>query len=196
MISQQNFQISKTAIEGVFIGQIQPKSDERGCFERLYCADEYLHLFGRNIVVKQINRSMSRIRGTVRGLHFQWPPMAETKIVSCPKGSLFDVAVDLRSRSPTYLQYVSAELSEDNKRFLVIPEGFAHGFQTLVPDTEILYLVSQYFSPSHDDGINPTDPAVGIKWPLAISLRSDKDAIRETIGERGFAGIKLTSQSF
>ena len=116
-------------------------------------------------------------------------PFAETKIVSCLKGSLFDVAVDLRSNSPTYLKYFSIVLKPDLNNFLIIPEGFAHGFQTLLPSTEIRYLVTENYSQPHDDGINPLDPAVNVEWPLAISLRSKKDTIRPFLSDRDFSGI-------
>ena len=186
-----NFIIKETSIEGLKVGQIQSKLDERGYFERVYCYKEYEELSGRSFQIKQINRSMSKIKGTTRGLHFQWPPFAETKIVSCPSGRLFDVAVDLRVDSPTYLKYYSVELTGDNKKFLIIPEGFGHGFQTLEPNTEILYLVTEEFSLQHDDGINPVDPAIGVEWPLSITLRSEKDTNRKYISDRNFKGVQL-----
>ena len=111
---------------------------------------------------------MSKFKGTVRGCHFQYPPFSEIKIVSCLKGRIFDVAVDLRKGSETYLEYFSCELSSANKKFLLIPEGFGHGFQTLDPNTEILYLVTEQFSAENDDGINPFDPEVLINWPLNV----------------------------
>ena len=186
-----NFEFSNTSIEGVHLGQFRSKIDERGYFERIYCLREYEMLCGRLLNIKQVNRSMSKVKGTTRGLHFQWPPRAETKIVSCGAGRLFDVAVDLRIDSPTYLQYFSAELTAENKQFLIIPEGFGHGFQTLEPNTEILYLVTEEFSMEHDDGINPVDPAVGVKWPLEITLLSKKDTDRKYINSRDFNGINL-----
>ncbi|MBO6775845.1 MAG: dTDP-4-dehydrorhamnose 3,5-epimerase family protein [Marinibacterium sp.] len=189
-----NFLINNTPIEGVKLGQIQSKADERGYFERVYCWKEYEELAGCSLQIKQINRSMSKVRGTTRGLHFQWPPRAETKIVSCAAGSLFDVAVDLRVGSLTYLQYFAAELTAENKQFLIIPEGFGHGFQTLEPNTEILYLVTEEFSVQHDDGINPDDPAVGVKWPLEIALRSQKDTERKYIADRAFKGIDVAQR--
>jgi len=187
-----NFLINNTPIEGVKLGQIESKVDDRGYFERVYCRKEYEELVGSPLEIKQINRSMSKVKGTTRGLHFQWPPCAETKIVSCAAGSLFDVAVDLRAGSPTYLQYFSAELTAVNKKFLIIPEGFGHGFQTLEPNTEILYLVTEAYSARHDDGINPIDPVVGVEWPLEIALRSVKDTDRKYISDRDFFGINIT----
>jgi dTDP-4-dehydrorhamnose 3,5-epimerase len=134
---------------------------------------------------------MSVFGGTTRGLHFQWPPYSETKIVSCAIGRLFDVAVDLRKGSRTYLEHYTAELTAENKQFLVIPEGFAHGFQTLEPGTEILYLVTQDYSLEHDDGINPKDPLLAINWPLSISSISPKDEFRDYIVDRSFSGVHI-----
>jgi dTDP-4-dehydrorhamnose 3,5-epimerase len=188
----QNFEIYKTPLDGLRLGQIISKADARGYFERVYCLAEYQSLLNRDARISQINRSMSKIQGTVRGLHFQWPPYAETKIISCPKGRLYDVALDLRVGSETYLQHYAVELSSENKLFLVIPEGFAHGFQTLDRDTEILYLVTEQYSLEHDDGINPLDPQVAIEWPIEVTLRSEKDTNRPFISQRGFNGIKLT----
>jgi dTDP-4-dehydrorhamnose 3,5-epimerase len=188
-----NFVINNTPIEGIKIGEIKSRADERGYFERVYCKNEYQGLLGTEVKIKQINRSMSKIKGTTRGLHFQWPPFAETKVVSCPAGRLFDVAVDLRRGSSTYLRYFSAELTAQNKKFLIIPEGFAHGFQTLEPNTEILYLVTEEFSMKHDDGLNPLDPAVAVQWPLEIALQSQKDTKRKNIIDRDFNGIDVNS---
>jgi dTDP-4-dehydrorhamnose 3,5-epimerase len=191
----RNFDVEETPLDGVFVGRILSKQDARGYFERVYCEDEYEGLIGRPLSIRQINRSMSREVGTLRGCHFQWPPMAETKIVSCPSGRLYDVAVDLRAGSPTYLKYFGIELSSKNKKFMVIPEGFGHGFQTLEPNTEILYLVTQKFSLPHDDGINPLDPAVGIHWPIPVTVRSEKDANRKFLDDRNFNGISDTTKS-
>lgn len=187
----QNFEIQKTPLDGVSLGRLLSKADDRGYFERVYCLEEIQTLLKKDAKISQINRSMSKIKGTVRGLHFQWPPYAETKIVSCPKGRLYDVAVDLRVGSKTYLQHYAAELTSENKKFLVIPEGFAHGFQTLEPNTEILYLVTEKYSAEHDDGINPIDPQVAIDWPIEVALRSEKDTNRKFISDRNFSGIEL-----
>lgn len=196
LLEMENFKFESTPLQGLFVGRILSKADERGYFERVFCLDEVGNALGRSYDIKQINRSLSKITGTTRGLHFQWPPFSETKIVSCPSGKLFDVAVDIRSDSPTYMSHFSRVLSSDNKEFLVIPEGFAHGFQTLVPNTEILYLVTQKFSLPHDDGLNPLDPLLSIDWPLPISIRSPKDTKRPFVDSRSFSGIdshKLTT---
>jgi dTDP-4-dehydrorhamnose 3,5-epimerase len=184
-----NFKFENTPLKDLFVGSILSKADERGYFERVFCLDEIGTALGRYYNIKQINRSMSKITGTTRGLHFQFPPFSETKIVSCPSGKLFDVAVDIRSDSPTFMRYFSRVLSSSNKDFLVIPEGFAHGFQTLVPNTEILYLVTKEFSPPHDNGLNPLDPSLSIDWPLPISIMSPKDTNRPFIDSRDFTGI-------
>lgn len=191
----KNFELEPTTLREVLKGRILSKVDDRGYFERLFCVSEYQSMIGRRLDLVQINRSMSKLPGTTRGLHFQWPPFAETKIVSCPRGRLMDVAVDVRKDSDTYLQSVSVELSAENKAFLVIPEGFAHGFQTLEPNTEILYLVTCEFSASHDDGINPIDPAVGIDWPLDIAITSHKDRTRKFINDREFYGVDLNANT-
>jgi len=188
-----DFYFDNTHIEGLVQGCLKPKGDKRGYFERVCCVKEFCNYLGRDLRIKQINRSMSSLKGTTRGLHFQWPPMAEVKIVSCPTGRLFDVALDLRMGSPTYLQHYCVELDSREKNFLIIPEGFAHGFQTLEDYTEIMYLVSQEFSIEHDDGINPTDPSVSIQWPLDISCRSPKDTHRKFLIDRDFSGINLSS---
>lgn len=185
-----NFAILPTKIDGLYVGEIKPKGDKRGYFERVFCVQEYAKFIKRELNILQINRSLSETKGTVRGLHFQWPPYQETKIVSCPRGRLYDVAVDVREGSPTYLQVFGVELSSDNKKFLVIPEGFAHGFQTLTANTEIMYLVSQVYSAEHDDGLNPMDPDLSIQWPIKVTVRSEKDTSRPFLKNRDFSGVK------
>ena len=186
-----NFVIKNTPIPDLMQGEIISKKDERGYFERLYCLEEFKEncKLKKNII--QINRSCSKIKGTIRGCHFQLNPFAETKIVSCCNGSLFDVGIDLRKGSATYLQYFSQILTAKNKKFLLIPEGFAHGFQTLEENTEILYLVTEKYSFKHDNGINPFDPAININWPLPCTILSDKDTKRKFIKDRNFNGIEL-----
>ena len=186
-----NFKISKTKIKDVLLGEIISKNDERGYFERVYCFDEFKNLLNIKKNLIQINRSMSKIQGTIRGFHFQWPPYQESRIVSCPKGKIFDVAVDLRKGSQTYLDYVSYELSETNKKFLLIPEGFGHGFQTLEPYSETLYLVTGKYSFEHEDGISPFEPKVKINWPLECEVLSEKDKNRKYLKDRDFSGILL-----
>ena len=186
-----SFIINKTPIKDLMQGEIISNKDERGYFERVFCFDEFKEICNLKKNIIQINRSLSKIKGTIRGCHFQMHPYAETKIVSCCNGSLFDVGIDLRKGSDTYLKYFSQILTSENKKFLVIPEGFAHGFQTLKENTEILYLVTEKFSVAHDNGINPFDPAIDIKWPIPCTIRSEKDTKRKFIKDRNFLGIDL-----
>lgn len=186
-----NFVINKTPIKDLMQGEIISKKDGRGYFERVFCFEELKESCKLKKNIIQINRSLSKIKGTIRGCHFQFHPYAETKVVSCCKGSLFDVGIDLRKGSETYLQYFSQILTSENKKFLVIPEGFAHGFQTLKKNTEILYLVTEKFSLEHDNGINPFDPAININWPIPCTIRSEKDTKRKFIKDRNFKGIEL-----
>lgn len=152
----------------------KPLLDSRGYFERFFCEEELADLLeGRSIV--QINHSMTAVAGTVRGMHFQTAPHVEMKIVACVRGAVFDVAVDIRQESPTYLQWHAVELTEDNHRTLVIPEGFAHGFQALSERSELIYLCTAAYAPEADSGLSPVDPAISIDWPLPIALMSDKD---------------------
>jgi dTDP-4-dehydrorhamnose 3,5-epimerase len=152
----------------------KPVGDHRGFLQRMFCASELESVFhGKSIA--QINHTLTVKQGTVRGMHFQKAPHAETKIVSCLKGAVFDVAVDLRRNSPTFLKWHGEILSADNHRTFVIPEGFAHGFQTMMDDCEMLYLHSVAYHPQSDSGVNPRDPALAINWPLAIAQISDKD---------------------
>lgn len=148
--------------------------DERGFFARLFCSQEFqenhLHTHWA-----QINNSLTSVKGTVRGLHFQRPPSAEVKLVRCIRGSIFDVAVDLREGSTTYGQWRSVELSADNRKMLYIPAGFAHGFQSLADDSEIIYFNSAPYSPGVEGGLNCTDRAVSISWPLPVRGLSERD---------------------
>ena len=166
--------ISSTALPGVFVIDLEPIGDDRGYFARFWCFRE-LEKQGLAFSVAQINTSYSAAAGTVRGLHYQHAPHAEAKIVACTSGRVFDVAVDARPDSPTYLQWFGTELSARNNRLLYVPEGFAHGYQTLEEDTRLLYLVSRYYAPEAEDGIRHDDPAVGIDWPHEVTALSRKD---------------------
>lgn len=143
--------------------------------------------------VNGANHSVTRRRGSVRGLHFQYPPHGEVKLVSCLRGEVFDLAVDLRRHSPTYLKWHAELLSNSNRRSLLIPRGFAHGFQTLSDDCELLYLHSAPYAPGADGGLNPADPALGIPWPLPLADISERDASRAMIGT-GFTGLQEDPQ--
>ncbi len=162
---------------------------------RLFCARELGELndldgVGLQKPLAQINHSITRKKGAVRGLHFQFPPHAETKIVMCLRGRAFDVAVDLRPDSPTFLAWHGVELAPENRNAYCIPEGFAHGFQTLEEDTELLYLHTEYYSQAAESALNIADPRLGIDWPLGITEISERDRSHAFIGP-DFAGISL-----
>lgn len=168
------FNFTKTSLEGVFIVEPKPIHDERGYFERYFCAQDFKEI-GILKPITQINHSKTIGKGSVRGIHYQTPPFCETKIVRCLKGVIYDIAVDLRTDSPTFLQYFSTELSEKNGKYLVIPDGFGHAFQTLNDEAEILYLTTEPFNPQADSSLNPLDPTINIQWKLKIGNISQKD---------------------
>jgi dTDP-4-dehydrorhamnose 3,5-epimerase len=163
-----------TALRGATIIDLDRHEDERGFFAREFCQDEF-KAHGLNPVIAQSSLAYNRTAGTMRGMHFQYPPAAETKLVRCVRGALLDVIVDLRPESPTYLQHVAVELTEDNWRALYVPERFAHGYQTLRDDTVASYHISAFYTPAAGDGLRHDDPALGLAWPLPISVISDKD---------------------
>lgn len=165
----------KTEIDGLFILEPTVHGDSRGWFYEHY-SQKTLAEFGINTVFTQDNRSFSAEAGTLRGLHCQTEPMAQTKLVSCTKGEIFDVAVDIREGSPTYLKWAAVTLSEENKKQFYIPAGFLHGFVTLTPDVEVLYKVDNFYSPENDRSIRFDDPAIGVEWPCAMPVLSQKDA--------------------
>jgi dTDP-4-dehydrorhamnose 3,5-epimerase len=183
------FRIIDTPIEGLKIVEHIQHSDERGFLARLFCADE-LAMAGWHKPIAQINRTLTRRPGAVRGLHFQFPPHAEMKLVGCIRGEVWDVAVDLRQGSPTFLKWFGAELSADNGRALFIPEGFAHGFQTLADDSELLYFHSCAYHPASESGVHPEDPRPAIVWPRAITEMSARDRGQEMLSP-GFEGIAV-----
>jgi dTDP-4-dehydrorhamnose 3,5-epimerase len=164
-------------------------SDSRGFFARLFCIEEF-RTIGLAKPIVQINHSLTAKRGTVRGLHFQYPPHTETKIVTCLHGEVFDVAVDLRADSPTFLQWHGEILSAANARSLCIPEGFAHGFQTMTEDCELLYLHTETYVPQSEDGVHPRDPRIGVQWPLPIAELSPRDEHHPMLGD-GFVGMRV-----
>ena len=164
-----------TRLAGAFIVEVEPHEDARGFFARTFCAREFGELgLARDFV--QCSVSLSRTRGTLRGLHYQRPPACEAKLVRCAAGALFDVIVDLREGSPTFRQHLGLELTAKNRRALYVPEMFAHGFQTLEPDTEVFYQISEYYTPEASTGLRYNDPRLGIKWPLPVAAVSEKDA--------------------
>jgi dTDP-4-dehydrorhamnose 3,5-epimerase len=167
---------TETELPGAFVVDLERREDERGFFARTWCANEYAdHGLKTNVV--QANMSWNPRKGTLRGMHFQNAPHAEVKIVRATRGAIYDVIIDLREGSSTFKRWLGVELTDDNRRALYVPEGFAHGFQTLVPDCEVHYLVTEFYTPSAEDGVRWNDPAFGIEWPDAgNAFVSDKDA--------------------
>ena len=166
---------TETRLRGAFLIDLEPRPDARGFFARTFCAREF-EAHGLKTTVAQGNVSFNHARGTLRGLHYQLPPSAETKLVRCVRGAIYDVIVDLRPDSPTYLQHVGVELSEENRRALYVPAMFAHGYLTLTDGAEVTYQVDEFYAPGQERGLRYDDPALGITWPLPVSVISDKDA--------------------
>jgi dTDP-4-dehydrorhamnose 3,5-epimerase len=162
-------------LAGLFSLQHKVHEDERGRFARLFCQGS-LAAFAQPVHIRQINHSRTALRGSVRGLHFQYPPHAETKLITCLRGAVWDVAVDLRRDSATFLQWHAERLEAGDGRSLLIPPGFAHGFQTLTDDAELLYLHSADYSPEHEGGLSANDARLAISWPLPVSNLSARDA--------------------
>jgi dTDP-4-dehydrorhamnose 3,5-epimerase len=167
----------------------KPLSDSRGYFVRLFCRDELAQL-GWNTSAAQINLSSTDRKGTIRGMHFQYPPFSEKKLLLCLKGSIQDFVVDLRADSPTFLQYYSVILSAENCLGLHIPEGFAHGFQTITDKVKLLYLHSVPYTADAEAGLNPFDPSLALPWPLPVSEISDRDRQHPDINN-SFKGMQL-----
>lgn len=169
------FTTQPTPLAGLVTLTRHPRRDERGYLERLFCEQDLAAFLPPGKRIAQINRTLTRTPGTVRGMHFQRPPHAEVKIVTCLRGAIFDVAVDLRSDSPTRLEWHGITLSADCHDALVIPEGFAHGFQTLTADTELLYFHTAAWAVEAEAALNPLDPVLGIRWPRPIADLSERD---------------------
>ncbi|MCI4567726.1 dTDP-4-dehydrorhamnose 3,5-epimerase family protein [Lysobacter sp. CFH 32150] len=184
----RRFEVLDAPLGGLKIIQRMPIGDSRGYLERLYCADEFEGcLVGRSIV--QINRSLTLRMGTVRGMHYQRSPHAETKFVSCLRGEAFDVAVDLRPDSPTFRSWHAEILSADNHRTMMIPEGFAHGFQALSDDCELLYFHTEAYQQAFEAGLHPEDPGLAIRWPVPIAEMSPRDSAHAFMTEN-FRGVE------
>ena len=168
-------EFSETKIAGVYVVELNQIGDERGFFARSFCSREFAD-FGLEDNFVQCNVSYNQTAGTLRGLHFQIDPAREAKLVRCTQGAIVDVALDLRESSPTYLQHVMVELSAKNRKALYVPKHFAHGFQTLVDDTEATYQVSEFYTPESERGLRFDDPNLAIDWPREITHMSQKDA--------------------
>ena len=165
---------TETLLLGAFLIDEERKYDERGYFTRVFCQREFA-AHGLDPTIAQASIASNRRAGTVRGLHFQFPPSAEAKLVRCTRGALLDVMVDLRPESPTYLQHMSVELTADNGRALYIPERFAHGYQTLADDTDASYQMNEFWAPGEAGGLSYDDPRLAIQWPLAVTEISQRD---------------------
>ena len=164
----------ETRLKGAFIIEPERLEDERGFFARTFCQKEF-EAHGLNSKIVQCNISYNKRKGTLRGMHYQAAPMAEAKLVSCTRGAIYDVIIDLRPKSPTYCQWIADELNTENRKMIYILEGFAHGFQTLEDDTEVFYHMSEFYSPEHARGVRWDDPVFGIEWPLNTKIISEKD---------------------
>lgn len=165
---------TETKLKGAFVIEINKISDERGFFGRSWCKKE-MEEHGLNGNVVQQNTSLSLKKGTIRGLHYQKHPYEETKLLRCVKGAIFDVIVDLRKESPTFLQWFGVELTQDNYKMLYVPENFAHGFVTLTDNAEVNYLVTEFYTPGAEGGIRYNDKLLGIDWPVPVNVVSVKD---------------------
>lgn len=173
---------SETKLKGAFIIDIDRKEDERGYFARVFCQKEFRE-HGLKSVIAQANVASNARRGTLRGMHFQYPPAAESKLVRCTRGAIFDIIVDLRPESPTYLEHISVELDEDNMRALYVPERFAHGYQVLRDNTDTSYQVGEFYTPNAEGGLRYDDPRLELKWPLEVSVISSKDQAFRPLSE-------------
>lgn len=172
----------ETSLKDAFTVQIEKIADNRGYFATTFAIPDF-EAHGLNAIIKQTSSSFNNKKGTVRGMHFQVDPYVETKLVRCVKGAIYDVIVDLRPDSPTYKKWLGFELSAENMLMYYIPQGFAHGYQTLTDDAEVHYMLGQVYSPQHARGIKHDDPEIGIKWPLPLTVISERDAGLPTLKE-------------
>lgn len=165
---------NQTALKGAYTLELERREDTRGFFARAFCQKEF-EAHGLKPVIAQANVAHNRQKGTIRGMHFQSPPAAETKLVRCTRGAIIDIIIDLRPESPTFLQHVAVELTADNQRALYVPERFAHGYQVLEDNTDTSYMVGEFYSPPNERALRYDDPKLGLSWPLPLSVISDKD---------------------
>ena len=179
----------ETELKGSYLIDLEPKSDERGFLNRLFCQKIFKKII-KDKKICQINHTYTKVKGTIRGIHFQKPPFAETKIIFCLKGKIWDVIIDLRKGSPTFLRNFTFPLSDRIPRCLFVPEGFAHGFQTLTDDCEMLYFHTAEYNQKFESGLNAFDPIVNIKWPKQLTCISKKDNNLKIL-ESNFKGIEI-----
>jgi dTDP-4-dehydrorhamnose 3,5-epimerase len=164
-----------TELQDAFIIDLEEKSDHRGFFARTFCAQEFA-AHGLKPAVAQCNLSYNYKKGTLRGMHYQLKPAAETKLIRCIKGAIYDVIIDMRPESPTFLSHIGVELTAENHRALYVPEMFAHGYQALTDDAEVVYQVGEFYTPGYEKGLRYDDPFFNIEWPLEVTVISEKDA--------------------
>lgn len=165
---------TETELKGAYIIELERREDDRGFFARAFCQKEF-QAHGLKPVIAQGNIAFNHKKGTMRGMHFQYPPAGESKLVRCTRGAILDIIVDLRPESPTYLQHISVELDEDNHRAIYVPERFAHGYQALRDNTETSYQVGEFYTPSAESGLMYNDPRLNLRWPLPVAVISEKD---------------------
>ena len=165
---------TESKLKGAYIIDLERRTDERGFFARAFCQHEFRD-HGLKPVIAQANLAHNAKKGTVRGMHFQYPPAAESKLVRCTRGAILDIIVDLRPESPTYLEHIEVELNEDNMTALYVPERFAHGYQALRDNTDTSYQVGEFYTPNAEGGLRHDDPLLGLTWPLPVSVISPKD---------------------
>jgi dTDP-4-dehydrorhamnose 3,5-epimerase len=174
-------------LQGAYVIDLKPFSDDRGWFARYYCKNEFSEI-GHQKEWVQMNHSVNYRKGTLRGMHFQVPPYSEIKMVRCIAGAVYDVIVDIRKDSSTFLHWFGIELSAVNKKMLYIPEGFAHGFQTIEDNSELIYHHSEFYKPGAESGLRYNDPAINLQWPMAVTVLSDRDAAHPLL-DNNFKGI-------
>ena len=179
----------ETFLQGAFVVEPEPFKDDRGFFARVFCKNEF-NKIGHTGEFLQINHSMNEAKGTLRGLHYQLPPYAETKLVRCISGKIFDVIVDIRQSSPSFLKFFSVELSAENMKMLYIPPGFAHGFQTLSDNAQLIYHHTAFYTPGFEGALNFKDPALNIDWPVPPVNVSERDKNHPFL-KKDFKGIKI-----
>jgi dTDP-4-dehydrorhamnose 3,5-epimerase len=174
---------TETKLKGAFVIDVERREDPRGFFARGFCQHEF-EAHGLKPLIAQANIAFNRVKGTVRGMHFQFPPAAETKLVRCTRGAILDIIVDLRPESPTFLDHTAVELNEDNFRALYVPERFAHGYQVLADRTDTSYQVGEFYTPGSEGGLQYNDPRLGLEWPLPLTAISDKDRVWKLFDEQ------------
>lgn len=165
---------TETKLKGAYIIDLERREDSRGFFARAFCQKEF-DAHGLKPIIAQANIASNKKKGTMRGMHFQYPPAAETKLVRCTRGAIIDIIVDLRPDSATYLQHIAVELNEENQRSLYVPERFAHGYQVLRDNTDTSYQVGEFYTPNAESGLLHNDPRLNLPWPLPVSVISEKD---------------------